>query len=209
MAYINGKEILFSPRVGKDGSLYELLNRTITKVEIPPEVGTIPAGAVDAVVANAAGIIPYMFCGCTKLNTVINNSAQAFIIGGYAFRYTIIESFDFKNVTRIGEHAFHNTYKLKTIKNFDGVTHIGVGAFISSGIEGQIVFPETLKEIDNTAFGYNNITSVIFKGKPTKISGVAFAANPEITDIYVPWASGAVSAAPWGATNATIHYNFK
>ena len=28
-----------------------------------------------------------------------------------------------------------------------------------------------------------------------------------LTDIYVPWAEGTVNNAPWGATNATVHYN--
>jgi len=26
-------------------------------------------------------------------------------------------------------------------------------------------------------------------------------------DIYVPWSEGEVAGSPWGATNATIHYN--
>lgn len=33
-------------------------------------------------------------------------------------------------------------------------------------------------------------------------------ASTTITDIYVPWSEGAVSGAPWGAINATIHYNY-
>ena len=35
----------------------------------------------------------------------------------------------------------------------------------------------------------------------------AFASCPNLTDIYVPWSEGAVANAPWGATNATIHYD--
>lgn len=29
-----------------------------------------------------------------------------------------------------------------------------------------------------------------------------------VTDIYVTWGEGEVADAPWGATNATIHYNY-
>ena len=29
-----------------------------------------------------------------------------------------------------------------------------------------------------------------------------------LTTINVPWAEGAVAGAPWGATNATINYNY-
>ena len=34
-----------------------------------------------------------------------------------------------------------------------------------------------------------------------------FEACPNLTDIYVPWLEGGSYGAPWGATNATIHYN--
>lgn len=34
----------------------------------------------------------------------------------------------------------------------------------------------------------------------------AFNKCTNLTDIYVPWAEGDVGGAPWGATNATIHY---
>lgn len=45
-------------------------------------------------------------------------------------------------------------------------------------------------------------------GNITYIGGSApFGNCPNLTDIYVTWAEGAISGAPWGATNATIHYN--
>ena len=36
----------------------------------------------------------------------------------------------------------------------------------------------------------------------------AFDGCTNLTDIKVPWAEGAVANAPWGATNATITYNY-
>lgn len=52
------------------------------------------------------------------------------------------------------------------------------------------------------------LKTVIFKAKSmTNISKYAFAMCDALTDIYVPWAEGAVANAPWGATNATVHYN--
>ena len=51
------------------------------------------------------------------------------------------------------------------------------------------------------------LKALIFKGTPTNIDSKAFSVCDKITDIYVPWSSGAVANAPWGATNATIHYN--
>jgi hypothetical protein len=48
----------------------------------------------------------------------------------------------------------------------------------------------------------------MFLGTPTGTIGAStFQYCEGITDIYVPWSEGAVANAPWGATNATIHYN--
>lgn len=41
----------------------------------------------------------------------------------------------------------------------------------------------------------------------TSINASAFNQCPAVTDVYVDFAAGDVSGAPWGATNATIHYN--
>ena len=34
-----------------------------------------------------------------------------------------------------------------------------------------------------------------------------FSGCTNLTDIYVPWAEDALANAPWGAPNATVHYN--
>ena len=69
--------------------------------------------------------------------------------------------------------------------------------------------PEGLTSIGNRAF-YNctSLTYITFKGTPTSINSDAFKGCTNLTDIKVPWAEGAVANAPWGATNATITYNY-
>lgn len=52
-----------------------------------------------------------------------------------------------------------------------------------------------------------SLRAVTFLGKPKEMGADAFADCYSLTDIYVPWAEGEVANAPWGATNATIHYN--
>ena len=47
-----------------------------------------------------------------------------------------------------------------------------------------------------------------FQGTPETISKTAFRYCDNLTTINVPWAEGAVANAPWGATNATINYNY-
>jgi hypothetical protein len=93
----------------------------------------------------------------------------------------------------------------------------GVGEIAHAIIDGTewgnlktIKFPASLTALNgNIVKNCENLAKVIFKGTPTKFIGsAAFVNCPKITDIYVPWASGAVGGAPWGAPNtATIHYN--
>ena len=69
--------------------------------------------------------------------------------------------------------------------------------------------PESLTSIGNYAFsGCTSLTSITFKGTPSSIMSAAFNGCTNLTDIKVPWAEGAVANAPWGATNATITYNY-
>lgn len=74
----------------------------------------------------------------------------------------------------------------------------------------KLVLPESLQILGPYAFAQNRyLKTVYFMGSNvTSISNTCFTSGVQtITDIYVPWAEGAVSGAPWGATNATIHYN--
>lgn len=51
------------------------------------------------------------------------------------------------------------------------------------------------------------LTRVRIINNPKIISSNVFASCANLTDIYVSFSSGDVTGAPWGATNATIHYD--
>ena len=69
--------------------------------------------------------------------------------------------------------------------------------------------PESLLQIDANAFCYcTGLTAITFKSTPNSIANNAFYGCTNIRNINVPWAEGAVANAPWGATNATINYNY-
>ena len=89
------------------------------------------------------------------------------------------------NVKRIEWMAFNNCTNLAITSLPSGITTIVSSAF----------------------YGCTNLTSLTFNGTPTRIDRNAFYGCTNLTDIYVPWSEGAVANAPWGATNATIHYN--
>ena len=91
------------------------------------------------------------------------------------------------NLTFIGTYAFRDCTKLALTSLPSGVTDIGNNAF-----QGCI-----------------SLTSITFEGTPTRtISSSAFNSCTNLLTINVPWAEGAVANAPWGATKATINYNY-
>lgn len=92
----------------------------------------------------------------------------------------------------------------------EGVTTIGAYAFYYRTRLTLTELPNSLTTIGTCAFyGCTGITSITFKGAPTTIASNAFSGCTNLITINVPWAEGAVANAPWGATNATINYNYR
>lgn len=86
-----------------------------------------------------------------------------------------------------------------------------LGALASPHNSRVYINSTKLRSISNNAFVSTGLVEVFFTGtaKPGEIAQYAFSVSSSITDIYVPWSEGEVSNAPWGATNATIHYNIQ
>ena len=111
-------------------------------------------------------------------------------------------------ITSIGSSAFYNCKNLALTSLPDGITEIREYGFTLCSNLRLTYLPDGITKIGNYAFRWcDGLTTITFKGTPTSISSSAFHGCGNITDIYVPWAEGAVAGAPWGATNATIHYN--
>lgn len=90
-----------------------------------------------------------------------------------------------------------------------GYTAIRPYLFCSCGKLALNSLPSGLTSIGNSAFNScTGLTSITFNGKPNSISSSAFNGCANLKTINVPWASGEVANAPWGATNATINYNY-
>lgn len=134
--------------------------------------------------------------------------------------------------TKIRDYLFYNCTKLGLTSLPEGITSIGDSAFVSCLNLALTSLPEGLMSIGESAFrkcthlaltslpegllvigirafqGCTSLTSITFKGTPTTINSAAFNGCTNLTDIKVPWSEGVVSGAPWGATNATITYNY-
>ena len=131
------------------------------------------------------------------------------LLGSQAFRESGLETFDIPTgVTQLSDYTFSNCRYLKNINGLERITSIGNYCFEACmSLTGTLVLGEATNTLGKGCFRYNPFDAVKFLGTPTSIDGTVFDYTSTITDIYVPWAEGEVANAPWGATNATIHYN--
>ena len=143
--------------------------------------------ALTSLPAGLTSIERYVFYGCTSL-------ALTSLPAG---------------VTSIGSQAFESCSSLALTSLPEGLTSIGAYAFQNCINLALTSLPAGLTSIERYVFsGCTNLTSITFKGTPITIDPSAFRNCTNLTDIKVPWAEGAVSGAPWSATNATITYNY-
>lgn len=132
-------------------------------------------------------------------------------VRGYEFfGETYLLYIDFpEGLESIGTYAFGGCTALRLSAIPPGVKYLGTQCLNSCQRIEAITIPESMKEIHSGAFSdCINLKTVTFKGTPNSIATDAFQRCSSLTTINVPWAEGAVANAPWGATNATINYNY-
>ena len=113
-----------------------------------------------------------------------------------------------EGIERFEEGSFRTYYSLQTVKLPNTLKYIGSSSFAWCQSLYEVEIPRRVEEIGDFAFGGSqDLRSVTFHGTPRVIDGLAFSQCYSLENIYVPWSEGEVANAPWGATNATIHYN--
>ena len=145
----------------------------------------------------------YAFQDCTNLTEIVIPSRCSKI-------YTPIFT-RCPNLTKLGVELGNTVYGCQnnTIyynDAFDGLTV--VQGCKTSDLVGSIAF----ETIGDYAFGYcSGLTTITIPSTVTYISSTlwsAFEGCTDLTDIYLPGhAEGSLAGAPWGAVNATIHWN--
>lgn len=113
----------------------------------------------------------------------------------------------------IGASAFKGCTALTNIDLTKANSILNNGLANCTTLPSEIVLGPT--SLGTNAFYYQNqITSIRFTGTPASIATDALSSitgwgsSANLTDIYVPWSEGDVANAPWGASSATIHYNY-
>lgn len=152
----------------------------------------------------------YAFSDCTSLAHVsfsegLTSIGKSAFVGCENLALTSLP----EGLTNIGNSAFDSCTNLALTSLPEGLTSIGGLAFQDCTNLALASLPAGVTSIGASAFsGCTGLTSITFKGTPASIASNAFDGCTNLTDIKVPWAEGAVSGAPWGATNATITYNY-
>lgn len=112
-------------------------------------------------------------------------------------------------LTEIGNSAFAGCTSLENIELPENLVNLYPRAFEDCTAIPRITIPAGVKNLYEYTFGWcNGLTEVTFKGTPQSMSENTFGKCTGAMVINVPWSEGAVANAPWGATNATINYNY-
>ena len=112
-------------------------------------------------------------------------------------------------VTAIGSYVFSDCASLASVTIPEGVTTIGSYAFSGCTNLASVTIPEGVTTIGDSAFsGCTSLASVTIPEGVTTIGSYAFSNMPADSHIYCGFSEGDVSGAPWGATNATIVYDY-
>lgn len=132
-------------------------------------------------------------------------------IGSYVFYYCrdlALTSLP-EGVKSIDNYAFGNCTNLALTSLPDELRSIDGNAFQNCTNIAITSIPDTVVNIGGAAFsGCTGLSEITFKGTQIKINSNSFSNCTNLLIINVPWAEGAVANAPWGATNATINYNY-
>lgn len=190
----------------------------LTSVDMPDNVIAIgdsgfyrcPKLALTSLPSGITSIGDFAFLNCYQLS-LTSLPPGITSIGQYAFNncprlaLTTLPS----GITSLPIAAFQYCPKLALTTFPSGMTSIGAYAFKQGTGLASITLPPALTTIGDFAFANcTGLETVRFTSTVSSIPGGVFSGCPKLSTIYVPWSQGQVANAPWGASNATIVYDY-
>lgn len=104
--------------------------------------------------------------------------------GSNRYGFSLLEELKLPEVNSIGEYAFAECYRLKSI-TLSKVNSLGYGAFSRLGAS-QIVLPDGMSSIANYAFYYSNLESIAIPATVTEISNACFRGCGRLKSANIP-----------------------
>ena len=104
--------------------------------------------------------------------------------GSSRYGFNILEELILPEVNSIGEYAFAECYRLKSI-TMPKVNSLGYGAFSRLGAS-QITLPEGLTSMADYAFYYSNLESIAIPNTVTEISNYCFRGCSRLKSANIP-----------------------
>ena len=185
------------------------------KKAINGTVGTKRAKTLDEITSDLASDVYYNVMATKHVAEELGGNAYMRVvkygkqnIAREEFRENTLRAVVIPNTVKsIGESAFYSCSDLYFIVIPDSVKDIEYLAFGNCYNLQNIVVSKNLERIGYSAFRATGIDCISLPATIKSIGNNAFENCNYLTNIYVPWSEGEISGAPWGATNATIHYN--
>lgn len=190
----------------------------LTSVDMPDNVIAIgdngfyrcPKLSLTSLPSGITSLGDYAFADCSML-TLTSLPSGITSLGDYVFRdcprlaLTSLPS----GITSLPTAAFQYCPKLALTALPSGLTSIGAYAFKQGTGLASITLPPALTTIGDYAFANcTGLETVRFTSTVSSIPGGVFSGCTKLSTIYVPWSQGQVANAPWGASNATIVYDY-
>ena len=155
--------------------------------------------------ANVVTIEDYAFVEAVKLEVV--DLPKAEVIGSNAFRRCVrLKTVNLGAARVIKGLAFRSCNSLETL-SLPEVEQLEESALAEIERLVSLYLGDKLTSVGKNAIAFNSWLKDVHFGSKVALPDTAFTSCSGLKDIYVPWSEGEVSGAPWGATNAVVHYN--
>lgn len=181
---------------------------------LPPGITTInywafrncTSLALTSLPSGVTSIGEEAFYGCTNLAlTSLPENLTTISRSAFYDCANITVAFIPDSVTEIWQYAFNGCSKLAITTLPRNLALQGSGIFARCSSITTLDLPDLVYSLI-TFDSCLGLTTVYFEEMVSNITYSTFGNCTNLLDIYVPWSEGEVVGAPWGATNATVHY---
>ena len=178
-----------------------------------PKVKTVGATAFDNCRAIKRLSLPALetvannsFHACSGVEELRLDNMEVVAESGFTF-LSAMKTLYIPKMKRINKNGFYCPSALLELNLPNTLEVIGQSAFYCANQLKKLVIPASVTSIAQNAFqSCTGLTKVIFMGTPSSLNSNVFSGCTGVLNIYVPWNYGQKSGAPWGCTNAVIHY---